>query len=439
MRSTGLTGEDEAFSFPLFQTFGMFVGMLASLVMHVIVLSWKIPFPGYVHKSSKGEYMSVTGEAVEPPKPIPAWMYGLLIIPSLFDLVATALCMFGLRHVSVSVYQMLRGGAIVFVALLKQFILGDKLKKFMWVGVGWNVVSIILVGAVAMYSSMNLKVVEGAPPQTADEQDPLFGVFLILMGAFVQSLQYAFEEKVMSMEIAAPPLLLIGMEGFWGTLVCLFVLYPLAYHLPGSDHGSIENPYNTYALFMNSKEIQNVFIFYFLSIFCYNILACLVTYMLNSVWHAILDNFRPITVWSTDLFIFYCFTRNFGESWTIYSYIQLLGMFVLLYGTAIYNAPNPGSLKLEGGCQSCFMDFSDEYADREDELEDESMVQPDKKNSQYLSTMSPFMSPSKRRPSTVPVRESDGRSGVALQQRGYGTDAQGVAMLPLNTKQNSFA
>jgi len=84
---------------------------------------------------------------------------------------------------------MLRGSAIIFVAFLKHFALKDKLRDFMWVGVGWNVVSIILVGATAMYS------VSGG--EDGDNgKDPAKGVMLILAGAFVQSLQYAFEEKV---------------------------------------------------------------------------------------------------------------------------------------------------------------------------------------------------------------------------------------------------
>lgn len=119
----------------------------------------------------------------------------------------------------------------------------------------------------------------------------LIGIILILAGAFVQSLQYAFEEKVMNMdEVSAPPLLLIGMEGLWGLVVCLFVLYPIAYYTPGSDHGSIENPFNTLIMIQNSKEIQSIFVIYFLTILAYNILACLVTFMLNSVYHAILGN-----------------------------------------------------------------------------------------------------------------------------------------------------
>ncbi len=37
----------------------------------------------------------------------------------------------------------------MFVALLKQFVLGDRLKKYMWVGIFWNVVSIFLIGQCA--------------------------------------------------------------------------------------------------------------------------------------------------------------------------------------------------------------------------------------------------------------------------------------------------
>lgn len=390
-----MDGVTKKFEKPLFQTLGMFVGMCAALFIHAAVLIFKIPFPGYKHAKSvsKKKGYAAVGEVGEPEEEempsIPIWMYFLLIIPSLFDLCATALCMLGLLHVEVSIYQMLRGSAIIFVAILKHFVLRDKLRDFMWVGVGWNVVSIILVGATAMFSA------GGGEDGEDNGKDPAKGVMLILAGAFVQSLQYAFEEKVMSMEVSAPPLLLIGMEGFWGTVVCMFVLYPICYALPGADvGGTMENPYDTIAMMQNSPELRQMFLFYFLSIFFYNALAVLVTFMLNSVWHAILDNFRPITVWGTDLFIFYCVTTSFGEKWTVWSYVQLGGMAVLFYGTAIYNAPHAGSLKLDGGFLSCFCKF--DYSDLEDEDEESQPLVPagDATAAPYQSPyQSPFMTP----------------------------------------------
>merc|ERR1719445_2294199 len=151
------------------------------------------------------------------------------------------------------------------------------------------------------------------------------------------------------------------MEGFWGTFFCLVIVYPFAYYLPGDDHGSYEDPFNTWYMIVNSTSIQAAFLIYFFSIFFYNFFAVLVTFLLNSVWHAILDNFRPITVWVTDLVIFYYFTPELGEAWTKWSFVQVAGMIVLLYGTAIYNAPNSGSIPLEGQWYAFGLNYSKEY------------------------------------------------------------------------------
>jgi hypothetical protein len=257
---------------------------------------------------------------------------------------------------------------------MKQNILGDRLYKFQWVGVFWNVVSVILVGSTAILSEASGEKSEAGTGEEATSSNALLGVALIMLGAFVQAMQFVFEEKVMTMDIPSPPLLLIGMEGLWGTIICALIVYPLVYYLPGSDHGSYEDPFNTWYMFSNSSTIQIFFWVYFVAIFGYNFFAVLVTYLLNSVWHAILDNFRPITVWMTSLFIFYVITPNFGEQWTIYSWVQVGGMVVLLYGTAIYNAPNSGSILLERQWYAFWcLDFTKEYEEIRHEEEERAL------------------------------------------------------------------
>jgi hypothetical protein len=409
LHGEGITGTTEIFTKPLFQTMGMFVGMMFGLVLHWIVLAFKIPFPGYVHalntnndtllpttlqpnkkptgygavvdterdkfitptKQRTNTVTSTTEDTIKVTN-VPVWMYFFLAIPSIFDLAATALCMMGLRYLDVSIYQLLRGSGIIFVALMKQNVLGDRLYNFQWVGVGWNVVSVFLVGATAILNSAASDPNDVTASMSAAQYgggEALLGVLLVMAGAFVQALQFVFEEKVMSMDDAsAPPLLLIGMEGLWGTALCLLVVYPLAYYLPGDDHGSYEDPFNTYHMVMTSPTIQWAFVVYFFTIFAYNLFAVLVTYSLNSIWHAILDNFRPITVWGADLFIYYAIISlqgEFGEPWTKYSWVQLLGMCVLLYGTAVYNAPNAGSIKLRGEWFSFGIHLGHEYEEIE--------------------------------------------------------------------------
>ena len=107
-----------SFQKPLFQTFGMFVGMLFGLVMHWVVLLFRIPFPGYDFgnndndvvvsrdvelRSEKTALLGSGGSsgpvgndnngamAGESTKTIPVWMYFFLAIPAIFDLAATAL------------------------------------------------------------------------------------------------------------------------------------------------------------------------------------------------------------------------------------------------------------------------------------------------------------------------------------------------------------
>jgi hypothetical protein len=170
-------------------------------------------------------------------------------------------------------------------------------------------------------------------------------------------------------------LVLVGVEGFWGTLFCVCVLYPIAYFIKGDDHGSLENPFNTLAILKNSPHIQGMFCLYLVSVLLYNILSVTVTFMLDSIWHAILDNFRPVAVWGIDLAIFYVITSAFGEPWTKYCWIQLISLIILLYGTAVYNAPNPGSIRLTGGCLSCAIDCSEEY-ERIKAIEDHETLLP---------------------------------------------------------------
>jgi hypothetical protein len=71
MKSVGLSGEVEYFSYPLFQTFGMFIGMLCGLIVHFVIITYKIPFPGYVLINKEGKYKDFDGNDAEEPKPFP--------------------------------------------------------------------------------------------------------------------------------------------------------------------------------------------------------------------------------------------------------------------------------------------------------------------------------------------------------------------------------
>jgi drug/metabolite transporter (DMT)-like permease len=326
MHAVGSNGQLQLFKPPLFQTWVMFIGMAFALPAHFLN-EW------YRRKNATPAELKL----IEAEPAVTTHTYALLAVPSIFDLLSTCLMVVGLLHTNASIWMLLRGGGIVFVALMKQYVLHDKLSSSMWAGVGIIAFGVACVGCASMV---------GATANESDGDstgDALFGVLMTLAGTFMQSVQYVYEEKVMSGDVSAPPWLLIGVEGVTGTLLSTFVLYPLFWLLPGDDNGSYEDPINTFTMLQNSPTCLALALAFCVLVFILNSFSVLVTYMMSSVWHAILDNFRPVTIWTVQLTIYYVFSQGqYGEAWTDGSYLQLFGMSLLLAGTAVYN----GSIKL---------------------------------------------------------------------------------------------
>jgi len=327
LESIGLSGGVQKFEKPLFTTWVMFVAMMIALPIHFVQQWFK--------KSSKGDYQRIIKHPNNEPdeKEVQWSTYFLLVIPACFDLAGTALAQVGLLFCTVSVYQLLRCTVIIVTALLKATVLRHKLSSYMWFGILINFLAMSLVACTSFFPGASVEVdAEG------NNRDPRIGILFVLLSCLVQGSQYVFEEKVMTID-NAPPLVVVGMEGLWGTILMPLIVFPWAYVLPGSDVGGcVENFYDAYVQMCNSTSVQIVLLIFTVTVCLYNIFCIYVTYLLNSIWHAILDNFRPVSVWSTDLLLYYVFTRGaFGESWTMYSWIEFAGMILLFIGTAVYN------------------------------------------------------------------------------------------------------
>ena len=152
----------------------------------------------------------------------PLSMYFILAIPALLDLGATAFSIAGLVYLDVSIFQMISNSNIFFVALMKHYVLKNLLCKFHWVGVFWIVVSVFIGGSSALLESrMSGNVTDGSATDT------LVGVILVMAGAALYAMQTVMEEKLMNADVPVPPLLLIGMQGLWGVVLSIFVMFPV--------------------------------------------------------------------------------------------------------------------------------------------------------------------------------------------------------------------
>ncbi len=106
--------------------------------------------------------------------------------------------------------------------------------KFHWVGVFWIVISAAIISAASLVSSTSSPPLPlysfaegGSSSINVTTSLVLLGVCQTMIGTFFQACQYASEEHIMKRAIPAPPLLLIGMQGLWGTVFCIVVVFPV--------------------------------------------------------------------------------------------------------------------------------------------------------------------------------------------------------------------
>ena len=103
--------------------------MLFGILMHWVVLAFRVPFPGYEfgegngaeegdveiptektslvsNKGNTTQDVAAADAVASSQKDIPTWMYFFLAIPAVFDLAATALCMMGVSCCIIFFYFM---------------------------------------------------------------------------------------------------------------------------------------------------------------------------------------------------------------------------------------------------------------------------------------------------------------------------------------------
>jgi hypothetical protein len=160
----------------------------------------------------------------------PLSMYFIIAIPTLLGVTATALTVAGLYYLDVSFYQMICNSNIVFVALMKHHVMKNYIHKFQWIGMFWIVVSIFIGGSSALLvdrMSIRSGDVTAADNDGVSVTETLIGVLLVIAGTILYAVIVLVEEKLMKSDVPVPPLLLIGIEGLWGVVLSIFVMFPV--------------------------------------------------------------------------------------------------------------------------------------------------------------------------------------------------------------------
>jgi len=331
INSVDKNGDEKLFQKPWFGTLNMLSAMFLVLVVEQLFTGCTL-----CRKQTAQMVPLLPDDLLANKKESKTWSQKVLLVafPAFFDLLATAFCCIGIMYIPASVWQMLRGSALVFCALLSVCFLKRKMYAFNLIGLAICVVGITTVGLANILGSNS----EGADSGTGtDLATTLYGMGLVLAGQLVQAAQVIAEEWLMK-DVDLPAVQIIGFEGFWGLLMMMAIVYPLLWVLPGDDGGHVEDPIDTAVMLSNSLPLITCVVTYLISCGTFNITGIQVTAALSAVHRMMLDASRTMVIWAFGLYVHYCFDPNskFGESWNSYSYIQLVGFVILVTGQAIY-------------------------------------------------------------------------------------------------------
>lgn len=321
-------GPPTPFEHPFSQTAAMFTGELLCLAAYYISI---LPFwrrgktASAAAASTSGEEGAslvendglATDDDSQAKKKKPKLNPLILWIPACCDLGGTTLLNVGLFLTYASVYQMLRGIVVVFNGLLSMIFLKQRLYPHHWGGIILILVGTIIVGL----NNILFPKTEGHDIP----RNPTLGNLLVIAAQVLAAIQYVVEEKFLS-KYDAPPLQVVGWEGFWGLSMCSIVLFVL-YWIPGGDAGSMENCVYVFAQMYYDWKLLLAVVGSVFSIAFFNFFGISITQRISSTTRSTIDSMRTFLIWVVSLII----------GWETFSWLQVCGFMVLVLGSTLYN------------------------------------------------------------------------------------------------------
>lgn len=266
---------------------------------------------------------------------VPFYMFA---IPAFCDVFGTGLAAVGQTYLDSAIWQMLRSSIIIFSAILTKFVLGRSLDPFKWVAVLIVCVGLIIVGLASSLDAKASSAGGGAGGQLA-------GCAITVGAQICSAFQMVFEEKILQVvpgqkKVSAKKV--VGAEGVWGGFFMCVILGVMTIPGTGKDgfpdvKGSFESLPDGLYMLAHRWELIILSLTYTASIAIYNLSGITVGKKFSTVVRCLIDSSRTVTVWGVSLLLYYGVSDQYGSGITPHTWLQLIGFFVLILGTVVYN------------------------------------------------------------------------------------------------------
>lgn len=263
------------------------------------------------------------------------WGWVKVSLLALCNLLMKVISNVGLKWLPPSVWQMLRGSSLIFTSILTVTYRKRKLFRFEIIGITIVVISIVILGAQAILADSSLSGAHLNPWII------LLGIFLTIFSQAIESVKAILIEKFLK-DSNMHSLATVAWQGFWGFLSVTLVVMPILYFIPGPDgSGYSENSIATLVEVSHSIPLIAYTVLYLVSQFFCNVYASYLITVTSALTRIVLEQFRALSVWIIDIFVYYVISKSLGEQWIVWSFMELGGFILLTFGVFIYAGAIP--------------------------------------------------------------------------------------------------
>lgn len=317
--------------------------------------------------------------------------YAPLLIPTLFDLAATALQSAAVLFISAGINAALRGTLLLFSAWAA-WAVGSKdgaASRGEWLGIVVATAGTVAVGVSALLdngsgSSGSSSAASGYGNWSSQSVIAL-GIGLSTLSNVVQGLQVAYETRFLegnrytAMETN-------GVEGILGVAIsivvlCIFQFTPAPASMPGADNGHVEDTANTLCCLSHTPSLVWITIALFVQFGLSTSAYMLLSYLRGGNFRSLLMVARGALVWGVELACYYYDTNaaaaaggsvninlnQYGVPWTKYGWLAALGFLIMGAGGCVSWVAQSRRQNIEASVAAAVEDDRGENDDEEEE------------------------------------------------------------------------
>eukprot|EP00826_Nyctotherus_ovalis_P021875 TRINITY_DN1713_c0_g3_i1.p1 TRINITY_DN1713_c0_g3~~TRINITY_DN1713_c0_g3_i1.p1 ORF type:complete len:315 (+),score=82.88 TRINITY_DN1713_c0_g3_i1:391-1335(+) len=245
----------------------------------------------------------------------PLWF----VIPACFDTLSSTLMYIGLASIDASVMQIINCTILIWIAFFSIIYLKRRYTLEQYVGLAALVIGVAVV-AVGAITRGNKGMSSNSP----------FGIICSLLAVIFGGLLMVSEEKLLSV-FYAHPLQVVGIEGAAG-FGMFMVLLTIFYFIPCQPtknfcvYGRLEDTPRAIMEIGTNGPLFAMVLLAITSLGFFNYFGVSLTKYASATHRGAVNAVRPFTVW-----IFCLIVR-----WEVFSWIQLVGYLISVYGMLLY-------------------------------------------------------------------------------------------------------